>query len=280
MNDFQSEIFLKNLSFIIAASVALICVALFYLKNSRISFIYKSIKKNKRMQALFKRGVPVKDSLDAKILKFDLIGITSVEKYSNKLDHVFFIWDISAFKINVKRCENSFPTMENYPWYEFSRTAHSCEEIVLPILKKIRSRYKGKFEHVNPIHVSRIENGRHLLFTWFKNEKHIHDVLFHFLDRILLLTQEANVYPSLSILWSDQIMFEVLLPAHPFFQNLKQKFDDVFTAEYEESEDKVKMRVWVAFSNFNVPNFLLEKVKKENQEKVLPIFKNKSKKAS
>lgn len=252
MLEFQNEIFVRNLILIIAAGIGFFFLIGFYFHNC-VSYFLPFGRRRGDIKKYSEKNFFDSDS------NSDWIVVGSVKNYSAAFDQSFIVWDISAFKIKMDRWEKLFSHKDDFPWFDFSHSQHECEKIMLPILKKIRSKYVGKFEQVNPIHVSRIEKGNLHLYTWLRNENHIHSVIFNFLDEILNLAHEANVYPSLSILWSDSILMEVFLPLHSGFQNIESAIKDIFGVEYKKEKNRIKFTLWLAFTNETVPNSLMKK---------------------
>lgn len=252
--DFQNEIFIRNFIFIGAAAFGILFLIGFYFRNLTL---WMSLHSKKRLE---EQKFSSENISSETLENEDWEVLNAGKSYHVLLDQGCTVWDVSAFQAKGDQIETLFPSFSTIPWYEFSRSHHDCEKIMLPILKKIRSKYRGKFDQVNPIHVSRIEKeNAPKLYTWLKNETHIQTVVFTFLDEILSLSKEANVYPSLSLLWSDVILLEVFLPFHRFFQNMEEDINKVFGIDFLKEEDRIHLKLWIAFSLENVPDSLIDK---------------------
>lgn len=253
-SDFQNEIFIRNIIFVAAAIIGIVFLIGFYFRNLK-QWIFFHSKKRIPSEKFSNKNI------SDEILENEHWESMNIGKnYHVSLDQSCTLWDVSAFKIKMDRIEKLFSNSKDLPWYEFSSSHQDCEKIMLPILKKIRSKYRGKFDQVNPIHVSRIEKeNAPRLYTWLKNETHIQTVVFTFLDEILNIAKEANVYPSLSLLWSDVILLEVFLPFHHLFQNMEEDIRRIFGIDFEKEENKIHLKLWIAFSLDKIPPSLMDK---------------------
>lgn len=257
MLELENEIIVRNFILIVAAAIGLLMVFGYYLRNSSIRFLPFGRRASDVARSENRNEKPV----DVAELNHNWTDFEVIEGYQIDVEEPYVIFEISAFQSKMQRIEKLFQAAKEFLWYEFSNSKIESEKIMLPILKKIRSKYRGKFEHVNPIHVARVEKENIHLYTWLRNETHIQATVFHFLDEILNLARRARVYPSLSIVWSDIISIEASLPHHPLLIHFGQDMRDKYNAEYAQDDNRIVLKLWLAFSREKVPDSLKESEK-------------------
>ena len=120
--------------------------------------------------------------------------------------------------------------------------------MIWPIVKKFLSRYRKYFEKTESIKIIHSDIGESI-YTNFKSERALHMFLFDFTEKFKEISKEYKAFPSLSIIWNNCFMFEIITSNH--FQYVHALRD--FISNYEEVEIReyelfTKIRIWIGFN--------------------------------
>ncbi|BBH53827.1 hypothetical protein [Fluviispira sanaruensis] len=257
MLSLEQDILVRDMILLFAAIIGALFLLILNLRESGIRFKTFSEK-----TTLNKTNLHSFD--DRQYAETDWQGL-SVSYYKIQFEEQHTIWQINMFSITMNQREKIFSSFSGFPWYEFSKSQSSTEKIMAPILRKIFLKYKDKFEKTHPIHVLRVPRDTIHFYTWLHNETHTHSAIFNFLDESLYLARQAEVFPSLSIVWDDTIFIEVIFPKNNIFNEYEKEFEEIVGIECIGSESRIILKLWIAFSIEKVPISLRSKVKKKSK---------------
>lgn len=247
MHSMEQDVLIRDILLAFSALIGLLYVFIINFKDSRVRF------------RTFHKMLVEK-------IEYDLSNSEwhgeFLKNYPLTFDEPHVIWEINLFSIRMIQKDKSFSSFAGFPWYEFSKSQATTEKIMSPILRKIYSKYRSKFEKVHPINVVRVPKDSVHFYTWLQNETHTHTAVFSFLDETLIMSQEAKIYPSLSIVWDDVIFVEVVFPNNSLFEDLSKEFNDTIGIDCTIDKSHVTLKLWIAFSIEKIPNSLKDKDKK------------------
>jgi hypothetical protein len=247
MQSIEQDVLFRDILLAFAALIGLLYVLIINLKESRVRFrAFNTTIVNRIRYDLSK------SEWQGEFLK----------NYPLSFDETHIIWEINMFTIRMIKKDKSFATFSGFPWYEFSKSQSTTEKIMSPIVRKIYSKYRSKFEKVHPIHVERVPKETVHFYTWLQNETHTHTAVFNFLDEALIIASEAKIYPSLSIIWDDVIYVEVIFPNNSLLTKIGAEFDKTIGIDCNMTKSQVNLKLWIAFSIEKIPPSLKDKEKK------------------
>ncbi|KAB8029797.1 hypothetical protein [Fluviispira multicolorata] len=255
MLSLEQDILVRDVILVFAAIIGAAFLLILNLRESGIRF--KVFGEN---QHLDKSDLHAYDETHYSVTDWQSI---SVESYIIHFEEPHTVWQINMFTISMNQREKIFSRFSGFPWHEFSKSQSSTEKIMAPILRKIFLKYKSKFEKIHPIHVLRVPRESIHFYTWLQNETHTHSAIFNFLEESLYLSKQAEIFPSLSVVWDDTIYLEVIFPKNHLSSLFEQEFEKVFGIDCSSSESRVILKLWVAFSIEKIPQSLREKDKKK-----------------
>lgn len=239
------DVFLRDISMIFAATIGIILLGWFYMRNSNlVDYFFKKPK------ALITKEKKWDGAQELSYANLDWHGQWCDAHFTQRLQEPKAIWQIGVFHCQRIEKERDFSFGMQIPWFEFSKTGLPVESIMSPIFRKIFAKYKSKFERVNFVRKS---FGKPIeLYTWLRNETHIRTAVFAFLDEVLRLCEQYGLSPRLTITMEEIVTLEVFFPkagGSPL-----SELDELMGVEYREEEHLGMLKLWVAFSLSKAPN--------------------------
>lgn len=237
------DIFLRDIAMLFAASIGLILLVWFYIRNSNaLDFLFKKPK------FLPQKEEP-KETQNLGYAALDWHGEWCDRNFTHQLYESKTIWDIGLFHCHRIVKEKDFYFGSHIPWFEFSKTGHHVETIMSPIFRKIFGKYKGQFERMNFVRKSFGEPIE--LYTWLRNETHIRSAVFAFLDEVLKRCHEQGAIPRLTINMEEIVTLEIFVPK--VGNSSLQILAEFMGVDHSEEEQAETLKLWVAFSLKRAP---------------------------
>ena len=137
--------------------------------------------------------------------------------------------------------------------FSLSATPAQADKIISPIIRKVVSKYRDKFNRQISVLLSRRDQKDSLL-TWLSNESQIYNVIYRFLDECLIVSQVSGNMPMVAMEWND--CFKVTVhwtqsdeTLHPL-ENMATNNPEI---SFEADEEGVSLTLWLAFSDKKIP---------------------------
>ncbi len=137
--------------------------------------------------------------------------------------------------------------------FSLSATPAQADKIISPIIRKVVSKYRDKFNRQISVLLSRRDQKDSLL-TWLSNESQIYNVIYRFLDECLIVSQVSGSMPMVAMEWND--CFKVTVhwtqsddTLHPL-ENMATNNPEI---SFEADEEGVSLTLWLAFSDKKIP---------------------------
>lgn len=168
-------------------------------------------------------------------------------------------WDIGTFSARQIGVEKLFSTVPGEPWFIFSKSRQDAENLIDPIVKKVLTKYKKKFDNAIPIELVTLSTqNEQKLYTWLKTETHIRSAIFTFLDEIIHICRTAEVEPDLKITHTHEIYFEISIPHNEFSLYVHEEMRKNWGLEVFHNKNKTVLKLWIAFSPQEIPKSIAE----------------------
>jgi hypothetical protein len=168
-------------------------------------------------------------------------------------------WEIKTFSAHQIPREKLLSSVPGEPWFIFAKNREDAENLIDPIVKKILTKYRKKFDNKIPIEVVTLSTqNESKLYTWLKTETHIRSAIFTFLDEILYICNIANVEPGLKITHTHEIHFEISIPHNKLSQLVHEEIQKNWGLEVLHETNRTVLKLWIAFSPHEVPLSIAE----------------------
>lgn len=248
----------KELFFIVAALVSFGVILNFYVKNSGFRESMQG-KKQRFQSRSFLQFRNKKKPLRFASANWE--GVRESNCFPVVLDEEVWTWRIGLFRCQLKVRKKTFPYLGEMGFYQLGLSAADIEKIMMPIIKKIFSKYRLIFEKIYPIvvHIDREETGTYL--TTFSREFDLKMAIMTFLNEVRDFSYRENLSPTLRIFWSEVIMLEVVLPYNREVSQKKKTFESLPSLEVLVEEHVVRFRMWAGYLPEKIPTIHKEKKK-------------------
>lgn len=167
------------------------------------------------------------------------------------------VWRISLFAASLKENKAILRRAKGGRLFEFCSEPSRADKVISPIIRKVVSKYREKFDKQVSVVLSRKEQTAALL-TWLASEAHIYNTIFAFLDECLILSKVSEVRPSLHLGWSNAFVVSVTWPWSPALLELGQTLENNPELTFEVDEESITLNLWIAFCEEKIPVGLRE----------------------
>ncbi len=254
----EQEFFFKDFFIILSALAGLIILIVIQLNN--LGFRFRPL--GRRITDL--KSYPYTQNSEKKEFIFNKDWHYSVHNFTILAEDYHLIWHIGIFEIVKIIPKINLKNIDGFQWHEFSNSKTKTENIMVPIFRKIIGKYKKQFDFEKSIQFLREENTDQYLYSWLKNESHLHTAIYNFLDECIFISNELNIKPTLIISLSDYITFEILLPKNELILVFEKEIRELYAVDLVVEKEYVKIILWVAFSQNNVPETCIKDYSKSN----------------
>jgi hypothetical protein len=255
----EQEYFFKDFFIIFSAIFGLIILVAVQLKNS--GFRFRPLGRRQSDLSRFE-----KFNLQKHKLRFDINWSYSAFGFGIRLEEQHAIWQISVF--TMKKINEKMPMHKIHGnfWYNFAKSKKETEKIMSPILRKLFNKYKDKLDSDKSIQLVNKDLRDYQLYSWLKNETHVHTAIYSFLDECIYIAGQFNLRPFLTIYLSNQVYLEISIPKNELLESIEKEFKNLYAVEFSVDNYYVKIKFWLAFCAENIPQIC---IKNYNQSNIL-----------
>ena len=247
------EYFFKDFFIIFAALCGLVVLIFIQLKNLGLRF-----KPQGRRLDDFNKIDPFLSNIELSNINFHLSSCFVSESFKILVEEANIIWYISIFNKFEIELENKSTKIKDYLWYNFSNSNLNTEKIINPIFRKIVHKYGKKFGSEKSIEFINEKILNCQLYSWLRNETHLHKVIFIFIEECFLIAKEVKLKPSLKFVFSDALCLEISMPYHETILLFEHDFKDLYAVDFVVEDNMIKIILWLAFSEKNIPETCFE----------------------
>ncbi len=182
------------------------------------------------------------------------------EKFNIKLNSPCPIWYISLFQTKIVKLNIDANLLGGNLLYKFSSSMAKSEKIMTPIYRKVQTKYYHTSDPDLSIKIVRQKpkDTELPIYTWLKNTAQIHTALFHFLEEFTFIAKEIQVTPSVVLYIGEKITCEIDVPHENSLLLWQQRINNIFGVECLKEENSMKLILWIAFSEHNIPYHCLK----------------------
>ena len=253
----EQEYLLKDFFIIISALFGLIILVFIQIKN--LGFRFRPL--GRRKTDLIKLTHLKHDKND---LIYDKNWIYNKNSFEIGLEDYYLVWHISLFKCKKVNLKVKLQKLHGRFWYKFSNSKLKTEKIMAPLFRKIVNKYKNRFESEKSIQfISKNYEDCHL-YSWLKNESHIHTAIYSFLDECIYIANELALKPSLLVTLSDSITVEILMPHNEHILLFEKDFKELYAVDFSVDKECVRITLWLAFTQDKIPEICIDGYSKAN----------------
>ena len=247
------EYFFKDFFIIFAALCGLVVLIFIQLKNLGVRF-----KPRGRRLDDFNKIDSVLSKIEFTNVHFDLSQCSVSQSFKVLVEEANIIWYISMFNKFEIELENKSTKIKDYLWYNFSNSNLNTEKIIYPIFRKVVYKYGKKFGSEKSMEFINQKVLNCQLYSWLKNESHLHKVIFTFIDECFLIAKEVQLKPTLQFVFSDALCLEISIPYHETVLLFEQDFKGLYAVDFVVEDNLIKIILWLAFSEKNIPETCFE----------------------
>lgn len=158
------------------------------------------------------------------------------------------VWKIGLFHQERVYQYKPFYKGTEEGYFILSDNDQNSKEVIWPIVKKFLSRYRKYFEKTESIKIIHSDVGE-TIYTNFKSERALHMFLFDFTEKFIEISKDYKAFPSLSIIWNNCFMFEIITSNHfKYVHALRDFISNFEEVEIREYELFTKIRIWIGFN--------------------------------
>lgn len=255
----EQEYLFKDISIIISALFGLVILIVIQLKNMGIRF-----RPFGRRKSDFVKASSSKLKYETNELSYDKDWSYAKEGFEISPEGSYVVWFIGVFHIRRLNINANLHNLHGHYWYKLSNSRTTTEKIMAPIFRKVVNKYKNKFDTEKSIQFNTTDYEDCQLYTWLKNESHIHTVIYAFLDECIYIAHELQIKPSLIVTLTDLISLEIVMPHNEMILLFEKDFKDLYAVDFFVEEEFVRIKLWVAFSKDKIPAICVHEYSKAN----------------
>ncbi|MES2615098.1 MAG: hypothetical protein V4591_06770 [Bdellovibrionota bacterium] len=182
-----------------------------------------------------------------------------------RMEDYYTVWNIGLFSTQKMFDKKSqIQNLQGKNWYKFSDSKKNTEKIMSPLFRKIFNKYKNSFDSEKSIQFETKNHEDNCLYTWLKNESHIHTAIYSFLDECVYITGEIKMKPSLLVTLSDVITVEIIFPHNELLISFEDAFRELYAVDFIIEPDVIRITLWIAFTEHKIPDICTGNYRKSN----------------
>ncbi len=252
----EEEYLLKDIFIIICALFGIIILIFIQIKNSGLKV--KFLKKKKKL----KKELLLNENKNS--LTYSKNWTYYKDGYSINMED-FFIWNINLFNCYKINKHSRLEKIKGHFWYKFSNCKEKTDKIMIPIFRKVINKYRNQVGSEKSIHfIAKNHNHNSYLYTWLRNESHIHTVIYTFLDECIYIANQLKLKVDILLTLDHFVAIEVLIPFEESILLFEKELKEIYAVEFSLDKKLIRIKLWLAFSAEEVPTACLENYSKAN----------------